>query len=80
MEVIVADPNFAPMYAHRNRKIEPGDARTLDQSDCHGDHWGTRRRSKLLAWTPSSRKVLRLAGTERTSRSRPLRSGGRWGR
>jgi hypothetical protein len=24
-EVIVADPNFAPMYAHRNRKIKPGE-------------------------------------------------------
>src|SRR5215831_11560483 len=23
-EAIVADPNFAPMYVHRNRKIKPG--------------------------------------------------------
>ena len=27
-EVIVADPNYAPMYAHRSRRVKPADARS----------------------------------------------------
>lgn len=46
-EVIVADPNFAPMYARRNRRIKTDrrDARALCDACRHGTYRATHRRS-----------------------------------